>query len=104
MFFDGSDEGQLGSVLAEESETGVDNEPGLGLPEAFSILRLPKNIVLEVHYTVENGGYYLLYLISGVECLVEMRQLLPSSVDDFRAFNEKFSLLIAAAAEWVRNE
>lgn len=100
---DDSEEGQPGSVLEGESETDVDDEPALGLPEASNILRLLTNILLEGSYKPENGRH-LQYLIGDVNNLVEMYQLVPGTVDELRALNEKFKLVITTAAEWIRNE
>lgn len=100
LFFGGSDEG---SVVAEESERDVDDEPALGLPEASKILSLLTKIELEGRYTLENGRY-LLHLIGDVESLVKMNQLVPGTVDDLRALYEKFNQVIAAGAEWIRDE
>lgn len=104
-FYD-SDESQPGSVLEEEeSETEVDDdEPSsLGLAEASNIQRLLTNIVLEGKYRLESGRY-LMDLIGEVINLVDLYQSLPGAVDDLRARNEKFNLVIAAASEWIRNE
>lgn len=101
MAFSGdSDEG---SVMAEESESDVDDEPALGLPEASKILSLLTKIVLEGRYTLENGRY-LLHLIGDVENLVEMNQLVPGTVDDLRALYEKFNEVISAGNAWIRHE
>lgn len=99
-----SDEGQPGSVL-EEEEVVVDDddEPALGLAEAANIQRLLTNIVLEGRYRLESGSY-LMELIGEVSNLVDLYQSLPGTVDELRALNGKFSRVIAAASEWIRNE
>lgn len=102
LFFDGPDQGQPGSMLEEESDTDEDDEPAIGLPEASNILMLLTNIMVEGKYMLENVGS-LLDLIDDAINLVEMYQLVPRTVDDLRARNEKFNRVIAATAEWVRN-
>lgn len=101
MAFSGhSDEG---SVMAEESESDVDDEPALGLREASEILSLLTKIVLEGRYTLKNGRY-LLHLIGDVKNLAEMNQLVPGIVEDLRALYEKFNQVIAAGKAWIRDE
>lgn len=91
------------SVMAEESESDVDDEQALGLPEASKILSVLTEIVLEGRYTLENGKY-LLHLIGDVKILVDMNQFVPGTVVDLRALYEKFNQVIAAGTEWIRDE
>lgn len=101
MAFSGhSDEG---SVMAEGSESDVNDEPALGLREPSKILILLTKIVFEGRYTLENGRY-LLHMIGDVKNLAEMNQLVPGTVEDLRALYEKFNQVIAAGKAWIRDE
>lgn len=100
VLFNSSGQGQPGSE--DESDTDLEDEPGIGFPEAFNILRLLANIMLERRYRLENVRH-LLDLIDDARNLVAMYQLVPRTVDDHRARTENFNRVLAAVTEWVRN-